>query len=154
MEVCIVPKASRQVSIILEYEQMSDLLALLQRDSESESYKNDQPDKIGTLLCRVEKCVAILLNTEASVPVTAKRARLVNMATYPNQMANRVILPTLGIVNAPPHTPVPIMVWNFVRKLTTMPKVMLFGVGIHLLDIIVHLIQAVIIPQKGRERGG
>lgn len=75
------------------------------------------------------------------------------MATHPNTMVNRMVLLVSKIVNVLLHVPTKIFFAIFSKKITTLPKEMLIGVGTDLPDVIFHLYQAATMPRKrGRRR--
>lgn len=81
----IVPIQYRSVAIISEYTPPSDLLVVLQTESNIEIIAERRQDKKhGTLLFRGAKCVAIPPRSEVPGPVTPTSAGLIYMASRPN----------------------------------------------------------------------
>lgn len=148
----IVPVWSRPLTNISECVPPSDLLPVLQNDSDVEvGTDKRQKDGERTPLFRVVKFVVIPPSSEASVSVTITSPRLFYMVPDLKSMGNRLVLTTSGITNALSHVPIPICLAKLLKTPTTLAKDMPIGVGAYLLDLIIHLDQVKPIPSEERK---
>lgn len=144
---------SSPVAIIAEYTLLLDLITLLKLDTDYASHH--LTDKANNLpLFRIAKRVGIMSESGLSVRVVTQGLGTVYMATHPSTMRKCIVLPASGIIDPLPTVGTSVLVAHLSPRQSMLQKGLLLGIGIELLDAIVHLQRETVIPSGERYEGG
>lgn len=148
----IIPILTWSAAVIAGNAPRSDPLALLWIYLDAETNTNHRQDiRERTPLVIVKECIWIPSNAEASASVINSCEERIYMVSHPAPTWNLIVLPVQGILYAPSGVLMKICLANFSKKLTTLLKGMLFGVGTNILGPFSRLQQAAAIFARDME---